>query len=227
MPADYVDGFRKNMSNELEREFSLRDLVIGAILGVPVIILGVTVILMGLAIVRNEVGRASGFSTIVSSSATLVLVIVTMYYAKSTRNLVLESQKDRKRKEERENRIRKMRASGLRESLIAEINVIDSYDRIREVNTYEQVEINQYGPMDIYENNSSNLYLLNNNEVEAVVEYYSELMSLEEFAERLRKRYERGDISLEELNDIEITESINDLVDARDEAVRVLEENLD
>ncbi|TKX87625.1 hypothetical protein EXE43_02170 [Halorubrum sp. SS5] len=139
--------------------------------------------------------EAGQLAAIASAFATILLVSLTAQYAKMTQRLAEEAESDRNQRKEfrQEEQEREIRA--LRRGLHEEIGKVQTYEDY--VDRYETgMSIFQIpAPNTVYESNASKIGLLDDDEIDLIVEYYTRLDHIQSELETQRKLdtpYEMG-----------------------------------
>lgn len=148
-----------------------------------------------LALYVGNYGRMTSFAQVSSSSATILLVLVTAWYAISARQEVEEHRTSRELERQREARKRKTRADGLRSALISEIAAIQNYEAVAESGVEHLVQYDEMIPKTVYSRSATKLHLLTEEERAAVTHFYSQATLFEANC----KRYQESGTAPDEL----------------------------
>lgn len=139
--------------------------------------------------------EAGQLAAVASAFATILLASLTAQYAQMTQRLAKEAESDREQRKEfrREEQRREIRS--LRRGLHEEIGKVGNYDKY--VDRYETgMSIFPIpAPNTVYESNANNIGLLEDEEVDLIVEYYTRLDHIQSELETQRQldtTYEMG-----------------------------------
>lgn len=115
-----------------------------------------------------------------SNGLTAVLLLLTAWYAYQTRKQAKEMEKTRKAEKERrdERLIRQKRI--LRKTLKSEIELLDEHHDVKTANGRRASALRRASSTAVYEGNTDKLGLLSQDEIDAVVDFYTDVALLEE-----------------------------------------------
>jgi hypothetical protein len=131
-----------------------------------------------IAVLASILGRfevAGNFASVASAFATIILVSLTAQYAKQTRELVNESQKNREIELSERRREENRQIVSLRRALLEEIGKVQYFGEMAESYTTGTSPLGITAPTTVYENNADKIGLLTEEEIDHIVEYYSRL----------------------------------------------------
>lgn len=121
----------------------------------------------------GNVALASTYASFASGIATVLLVVLTGWYAVETRKMVHKTEQARKDEKEFREETRKRDLNKLRRALIEEIGSIDDLDALAEDYSIGHSFYEQITPSKVYETNANEIGALTTEEIEAVVRYYT------------------------------------------------------
>jgi hypothetical protein len=124
-------------------------------------------------VLQGDPETASLWASVVSGMATLGLVFVTLFYVFYTRKLVNVMQESQHEEKEFREKRRRQELDKLRKALLQEIQSIEGLNELSRKYQPGHSGFTQLVPSTVYESNSSNIGLLTEKEIEAVVEFYT------------------------------------------------------
>lgn len=134
------------------------------------------------AVISAGIGRfriASQLATVVSAFVTILLVLITAQYAEQTRNLVEESRQTREQNQEFREARHERELRSLRIALREEIGKVQYYNQLAEDYESTRSMLDIDAPDTVYKSNAGDIGLLTEEEVDAVVEYYTRLQQIQ------------------------------------------------
>lgn len=148
-------------------------LIWGSVIGAYLAALIISITYLVSSVISRQIGTAGSWAAIVSGLATVGLVVVTGLYVVYTRNLV--GVMEETQREEREFRVEKQQRDldSLRRALLQEILSIEDLHEISRSYAPGYSAYRELVPSTVYQANASEIGLLKQDEVEAVVDYYS------------------------------------------------------
>lgn len=140
-----------------------------------------------LAAVVGVFEEAGQLATVASALATILLVSLTADYVQMTQRLAEEAKSDREQRKETHENEQERELMALRRGLLKEIGQIETYDDY--VEEYE-IGLSVFeipAPKTVYEQNADRIGLLEDEEIDAIVEYYTRLDHIQTEIETQRR----------------------------------------
>lgn len=119
--------------------------------------------------------QASQLAAVASAFATILLVSLTAEYAEMTQRLAEEAESDRAQRKELHEQEQRNELRALRRGLHEEIGHVENYDDYVEEYDIGTSVYELAAPTTVYEQNADRIGLLEEDEIEAIVEYYTRL----------------------------------------------------
>lgn len=197
------------------------------VLGISLVLLIVLALLTALilgtlggawvALEAGDLDALGQISNFLSALVSIALVLVTMSYVYMTASLVDETREAREQNERLEEERREREKTALRRALLTEMEEMHAF-REMEPDILPIPPIPDIFPTTVYEANSDSVGLLTDEEAEAVIRFYTNLMW---FKGELRVYLAKGDDPAAFADG-----NLEHIQDFRDRAVEVLEERM-
>lgn len=141
--------------------------------GLLLVVIGVIFTLQSMQ--NGNSAATSHYASLVTASATIVLVGVTLSYASISNQIANEHRKDRQqRKGHRENA-----AEGLRRALRDEIMSDSNYDEAVDWSLLEIITVESWKNDRVYMQNATRMHLLTESEIEEIIDFYTKQKSVD------------------------------------------------
>lgn len=143
------------------------------VIGSYLVFIVVSIALLMSNILTYDPKVASLWASIVAGLATVGLVIVTIGYVAYTRRLVEVTEQSRREERVHREKMAERDINSLRKSILKEIQAMEGLHQLARnyspgVSVYQELI-----PSEVYEANSSDIGLLTDDELEAIIEYYT------------------------------------------------------
>jgi len=169
------------------------------------------------ALRRGNTNVASAYSSFASGIATVILVLLTGFYAYQTKIQAKAAKEARNDRERMRREKRQAKQDTIRKSILHEIESTVDITGVSEDTVEMVVEMDDIVPKRIYENNTENLGLLSEEEINKIVEYYNTAALIEDVS------------SAQKAESVDVTTQIAPLLELlsrkQREAVAALREN--
>lgn len=140
-----------------------------------------------IAFIMGDIERATSYASFTSGLSTVLLVLLTGWYALHTRSMVDETRRSREEDQRENERRRRCELDSLRRALYEEISKIEG---LTEYADDYQVASSLGGfpaPTTIYRRNAGKIGLLTDEETDAIVEYYARVEIIQNYMELQRE----------------------------------------
>lgn len=145
-------------------------------------------LLLGIiAFSEGDIGRATGFASFTSGLATVLLVVITGWYALQTSHMVREMKQSREQERQENKLSRRREVNSLRRALYEEISKIENLEEFAENYSTATSIVGFQVPMTVYRANAGKIGLLSEEEADHVVEYYARVEIIQDRMELQRE----------------------------------------
>ena len=149
--------------------------------------LGASLFLGMVAFSAGDLDKASSYASFTSGLATVLLVVLTGWYAIQTGRMVRETRRSREQERQENERQRRREVNSLRQALHEEISKIENLNEFAEDYRTSTSVIGFQVPMTVYRANADKIGLLSEEEADHVVEYYGRVEIIQERMELQRE----------------------------------------